>query len=428
MRDLIFISHANPEDNEFSRWLTLRLASLDYPAWCDVTELLGGERFWDNIEEIIRNRSVKFLFVLSKDSNNKQGPKNELHVAQAVQSKHELEDFIIPLKIDDLPYEEMSIQINPLNAINFTNNWAEGLETLIKKLEKDGVSKSSEFGANVVSEWWKNTYNPGISLEEEKEEYLSNEFEILSLPDEIFFHKIDDRNIYHILNQDIFPYPFRQHRNYILSFANPEVIQGHAKIHTLIGSSMPLSVKELLDGKYNSLIDKYEFNKIMTGFLSVALEKYSIKKGLKVYYLSGKNPCLYFHPEVDKQINFVGLKGKNTYRFMYSYSEANDYYWHFGINFNPVLFPESTVNILPTVLFSDDGDKIWDSTSRLHRKRRTHCKRWYNKEWGDRVKAAMHWLADDNEEVKVPLSSNHEFVLSKEPRSFISPVKYQEPN
>ncbi|PYV94046.1 MAG: toll/interleukin-1 receptor domain-containing protein, partial [Acidobacteria bacterium] len=41
-RNMLFISHANPEDNDFTRWLALQLAKDGHPIWCDLTELLGG--------------------------------------------------------------------------------------------------------------------------------------------------------------------------------------------------------------------------------------------------------------------------------------------------------------------------------------------------------------------------------------------------
>ena len=66
MRDIIFLSHANPEDNEFTLWLALRLSSEGYPVWCDLTKLLGGEDFWQNIENELRERTVKLLYVLSR--------------------------------------------------------------------------------------------------------------------------------------------------------------------------------------------------------------------------------------------------------------------------------------------------------------------------------------------------------------------------
>ena len=44
-RDMLFVSHASPEDDEFARWLALQLAKEGYPVWCDRTKLLGGEPF-----------------------------------------------------------------------------------------------------------------------------------------------------------------------------------------------------------------------------------------------------------------------------------------------------------------------------------------------------------------------------------------------
>src|SRR5712692_4198764 len=103
MQDMIFISHANPEDNNFTRWLALQLGKDGYPAWCDLTKLLGGENFWKNAEEAIRTRTIKFLYVLSRSSNEKDGPRNELQIAKNVLRKDKaLHDFIVPLHVDDL--------------------------------------------------------------------------------------------------------------------------------------------------------------------------------------------------------------------------------------------------------------------------------------------------------------------------------------
>ena len=64
-RDTLLLSHANPEDNEFTLWLALQLANAGYRVWCDLTKLLGGEVFWDDIEEAIKTRTAKVLYVPS---------------------------------------------------------------------------------------------------------------------------------------------------------------------------------------------------------------------------------------------------------------------------------------------------------------------------------------------------------------------------
>jgi hypothetical protein len=104
-RNMVFVSHANPEDNAFAKWITLKLATQGYPVWCDLTKLLGGEDFWKDIEGAIRDRTIKFLFVLSKTSNIKPGTLMEIAVARKVGKK--FTDFIIPLRIDDIKSDDI---------------------------------------------------------------------------------------------------------------------------------------------------------------------------------------------------------------------------------------------------------------------------------------------------------------------------------
>ena len=80
----IFISHATPNDNQFSLWLALRLMSLGYEVWCDLLSLSKGGDFWSEIETQIRLNTFKFLLVQSKISNSREGVLKEIAVAQKV--------------------------------------------------------------------------------------------------------------------------------------------------------------------------------------------------------------------------------------------------------------------------------------------------------------------------------------------------------
>src|SRR5579871_263435 len=102
-RTIIFVSHANPQDNEFALWLTLQLANAGYAVWCDLTKLLGGEKFWEDIQATIRQSTVKFVFVLSRDANEKRGTLDELDAAIGTEKRTKAKDFIITAKLDDLP-------------------------------------------------------------------------------------------------------------------------------------------------------------------------------------------------------------------------------------------------------------------------------------------------------------------------------------
>lgn len=103
-RRIVFISHSNPEDNDFTTWLAARLALAGYEVWSDITKLIGGEVFWKDIEEAIRRHSVKFVSILSVSAPKKRGFMKELSVADAIEDQGKLGDFIIPVRIDNIPF------------------------------------------------------------------------------------------------------------------------------------------------------------------------------------------------------------------------------------------------------------------------------------------------------------------------------------
>ncbi len=107
MRNKIFISHAAPNDNDFTKWLSLKLIGLGYEVWCDVLFLDKGADFWSRIEREIREHTRKLLIVSSNISNQREGVLKELAVADKVKKKLQDETFIIPLAIDEtLSYDD----------------------------------------------------------------------------------------------------------------------------------------------------------------------------------------------------------------------------------------------------------------------------------------------------------------------------------
>lgn len=148
----IFISHAaSPEDTELTRWLALRLMREGYSVWCDVECLRVGDDFWREIEGEIRTKVFKFVLVLSKTSITRQGVLNELGIAAKI-AKHRGKRFILPVRADDLPYEDFPIEANRLDAADFSKSWSAGLARLLQILTDDGVPKK-EGGPAMVSCW-----------------------------------------------------------------------------------------------------------------------------------------------------------------------------------------------------------------------------------------------------------------------------------
>jgi hypothetical protein len=86
-RKKIFLSHAAPEDNEFTRWLAGKLSLSGYSIWFDLDRLKGGDYFWNKIEDAIRNQSIRMIAIVSEASHNKDGVRNEWDLGATIEKQ-----------------------------------------------------------------------------------------------------------------------------------------------------------------------------------------------------------------------------------------------------------------------------------------------------------------------------------------------------
>ncbi|MGH9734209.1 MAG: toll/interleukin-1 receptor domain-containing protein [Candidatus Acidiferrales bacterium] len=427
-RDTLLLSHANPEDNEFTLWLALQLANEGYRVWCDLTKLLGGEVFWDNIEEVIKARAVKVLYVLSKTSNGKDGPLKELHFAQGVAKKEKLKDFVIPLQIDDLPHGDITIEITRINTVALAKSWGAGLAKLLEKLEEDGVSKDPKFNRTAVNDWWRTQFSAEQGLSKEPEEYLSNWFPV-SLPRDIYFHSLSRKSTGVPEVAPALPYPAVQDGRFLITFA------GAADFEDRLGPGMyiaqagePLVVTDLLAEP------KSTFGKHLFQLLRVAWEQMLAERKLPVYELANKLKCFYFPKNrvPNDKVFFTGVDGEKTYRAMVGFSTRTSpatgvsvkRYWHYAVQARPMVHPMLAYIFKSHVLFTNDGTTIWESKKKLAAARRSQCKSWWNDEWRDRTLAAATYLCDGADNITVKLGSNISLLIPPSPMPYRSPVSY----
>lgn len=159
-RDIIFISHATPEDNDFVRWLGTRLSGHGYKVWADLFELKGGTPFWSSIEEALRHFAIKVIFVVSKSSvhPDRVGVRNELSVADTIKKQLQDRAFIIPVRLDDTPFGEFPIQIHQLNAIDFSRGWGAKLAELLDSLESGNAPKFPNAQTEDFEKWRATSY------------------------------------------------------------------------------------------------------------------------------------------------------------------------------------------------------------------------------------------------------------------------------
>ena len=437
-RDLVFVSHANPEDNDFSLWLTLRLAREGYPVWCDLTRLLGGEDFWADIEDVLRNRAVKFLFVLSRNSNRKTGTLQELYVAQSVARKYDLKDFIIPLRLDDIPYGDINIQLSRLNAINFHEGWDSGLRRILEKLELDSVQKDDRFSPDSVASWWCMRGTPRMMLDDSPEEHFSNWFPIRRLPDSICLHS--SRILGKVtLGPKSAQYPTYRFGSFLISFAPADdlfTLESVTDTRAISSESIPL--REFLRGQSQSInIRRTEARNVVTALLRQAWEQHVTEAGMKLHHLSDRSAAAYL-ANGRLENNFVSVPeefGGSHRRALVGYRSRRDTqgrtryrYWHFAIEARPTLYPSSRFMIVPHLLVSNDGESILESGKAMNRIRRGFAKDWWNSEWRDRTLGVMRWLASSQQNLKIQLGSGTAIDVDTRPELFISPVSYIDPD
>lgn len=438
MRDMVFISHANQEDNDFALWLALQVANAGYPVWCDLTKLLGGEDFWKDIEQAIRERTVKFVYVLSKTSNNKNGPLQELQVATNVARDKKFQDFVIPALIDDLPTREFNIQLARLNAIPFSAGWASGLKNLLEKLDRDGVARSANFSPATVASWWRERFGPEQGLRREKDQYLSNWFPVQIRPARLFCHSLSRTQIGKIEIQSNLPYPGFQHGHFLISFAQAGDFEGRLGDSIIITGSKSYAIEGLLSGQETmGFCSPKEVKRVVSQLLGLSWEKFVKDRGLSFYVLANGAKCVY--PTTaqigEGVVSFQGASGKKASRNLIGYktvkaTDSEDEYrrlWHFGISASPLVHPALAFTMKAHVVFTKDGSTVLDNKRLLHRARRSQCKDWWNDDWRDRLLAIMAWLSASSSEIAIAVGSDAVAAISNEPLRFLSSVSYQDP-
>lgn len=424
-RTLIFISHATPQDNDFTIWLGARLASAGYSVWSDVTKLIGGETHWDNIESAIRESAVKVVSLCSTVSVTKKGFKDELSLALAVERQHSLADFVIPIRLDNLDYPDFPAEIIRRNVIDFSQTWQEGLGKLVKKLELDDVPRTATTDTDALSAWSTSLLKIDRDVSIADEMLLSNLLRVVQAPAAINVH-LTKPGVVAPSSQSL-PSPAETKAQYTFSFAR-------------LGQSYPsqfehfsqLDLEHFLEGGVDATLslNRQDARNIVSSLLRQAWGRYAESKGLlNQRFANGR--VSYFLPAEDgatsKRTSFKGPEGITGNRALNGYSPKNKVYWHYAPELLPVLGKELIFSVAPHVIFTEDGKTPLSDVGRAHRLRRSFCKSWWQDRWRDLMLAYLAHLTDGKNRFEIPLSESLSLVLSTEPSLFICPVTASAP-
>jgi hypothetical protein len=419
LKHTIFISHSTPEDNLFSLWLASRLSVLGYSVWVDLKNLGGGEDSWGKIEKIIKEETIKFIFVVSNLSIKKQGTLKELAVAD----RQRIDNFIVPVKIDDVPPSDFPAEIVRKNCLNFSRSWKDGFVQLLDTFEKEIVPKGASVDQDIISSLEASlNFNTNRLIKNKHETYHSNWFEF-KLPNNIYIYQIKNPNN---LNLDNIPYISKFENDYIISLACPECFREVLNFTDF----ETIEVSEFIENKEcqlpeTNLLVKETNNKVIE-LLNQEFGRFLTSKGLAKYQLAN-GECFYIPWKSSYELSYpkVNLK-KYGRRSIQLVGKNLDLNWHFAIEGNAFFQPANVFGINYHVAFTNDGVLV-DKTKQHSRRRRVGSS-WYNKKWRDLLLGFMLWLSDEGSvTIKMPVCQHFFIELANTPVMFKSYVGYIEP-
>lgn len=435
-RGVIFLSHANPQQNTFASWLATQLAIAGYEVWCDTTKLLGGERFWSDIEEAIEAHAIRFLFVSELESNRKAGCLRELCLAFEAQEKHKLRDFVIPLKIDAFPFSAMQKPLADLNIVRFDENWSKGLASLLKLFERENIPKSPLAGPACVAEWYARQLDRRRQIVVSDEVCHTNWFK-LRLPKEITFRAFAGSAESLEKCAVGFPYPHRLHGTHLITFAaEPEVME-HFGPDAPFKTATSAEAEDFIEGGNEALeIAPFDAANIVTDLVRQAWEGALSARDLGTFELASGLAARFFrNGQLEKnRAYYRALRGRRAFRQVVGNKSKRtregekvpDGFWHYALSASPQMLPFPRLVLRHHVIFTDDGIKPWSKPERMHKARRSVCKQWWNKEWRDRLFAFTSELAKGGKSLAINVGGGQELAVTMAPMNFTSPWTYFE--
>lgn len=428
-RSLVFISHANPEDNVFATWLGARLAAAGYSIWSDVTKLIGGEYFWKDIEEAIRAYSAKVVSVVSRTSVRKDGFLNELSVALSVESGQRLSDFVIPIRIDDLPFGDVPAQIHRKNVIDFTAGWQVGLARIIRKLEQDAVPQSLDGRSEQLTAWSKHFLEIDAGFVNREEAVMTNWVAVTYLPAIAHVLRIDAARQGSRTVDKEGSWPIAALGECIVSFAgrNDLEISSACAAYEYVGRPKWAELIEASSQSWRALSGRPATNALID-LLKQAWGRAMVRKGLMSFDMPGNRHAWYL-PLSDQgvtRVSFVDLQGNSRKKALQGRSERLKAYWHVAVVARPVIRPAIQYELSLHVVFTEDGRSPIGDAKRMHAMRRRFCKNWWQKQWRDLLLAYLSFMADGKTYLELKVSKDDLVNVATRPLMLRTRVTFSE--
>lgn len=381
--------------------------------------------------------TAKFVLVVSanlRDANGqlRDGVGKEVALANTLRKKLPDPYFVVPVLIDDTPFDEFGIEFIRLNGIDFRQNWAAGLVRLIEVLERDSVPHEAG-RASPSLDAWRTVHNAlSRSVAQVPEVLQSNWLAIDKLPDTIEFYDIQIplgfSEIRAIASEC--PLPCADHGRLLAAFASFDELTAALPEMVPIKPRGTLAIADFLAGRTGDILGIAPFdarNKV-SSLVRQSWDRSMAARGLTRYAMANDVAAWWFPartPE-DGQLRYVDLNGKSRRRAVMGTrgkKETEDgrevprYYWHLGFTGAVTIADESHVALRPRIIITEDQITPLENKTKLNSVRRAVTTMWFNEKWRGLVCGFAAWLAEDGC-IRLNPGEHREIIVHAMPMEF----------
>lgn len=415
-RSALFISHANPESNQFARWLGAKLAGMGYEVWADVMRLHGGSDWSRELELALRERAAKMLLACTPAAMDKQGVRNEIEMAWQLATSLNDPHFIIPLRLE--PFTP-HFRITSLQYVDFSHSWARGLTEVVEQLiSSPSIPRTSVPASDA---WLPPRGARGTTLINRPERLSSNWLHVATIPPTLSYYEIKSGfPIERLHDRTAHEWPIVPFQRGVLSFSKADALESASPVR----HRATIDTDTLLrDGWATLDIRAWDARRYFSDLCNQSLARLLQARSLSSYQRSAKRQVWWgnIRSAPKGQVRFE-WPDRTGARQIIGQSGKRGVHWHYAIGADVRTAPIRHVRLSAGLVFSENGlDPIADP-QRSHRLRRSFAKSWRNPRWRDMLDAFVWWLSEGAVELRVPVSSHQELVLSLPTIQFSSPV------
>lgn len=421
-RNTVFLTHAAPEDNEFALWLSSKLATTGYRVWIDRRRLRGGDDFWDEIDHVLRNRTIKQIVVFTENVG-KAGVKKELAIGDAMRGRLTDPKFIIPVRAGDIAFSDAPPEFLRDHIINGYPNWHDCLKELFETLDAAGIPKSESLDATALQKVVEAREEGRRFVVDRSEQALTNWFPI-SAPKRIRYYRFE--GVQEQMNAWLASchVPTVNLLRLIGTFAGPSEFAQASSFEQNTPIAYDVCFMDFVSGKnLGPYSDRSSATNDVASLFRQHFDRMAKARGLLPVEFANKQVGWFF-PDALIPGNKLSFNAQNGRRIRRSMSgKFKELRWHVCLLAKPRIWPELVYRIHVNVILSTDG-KTPISGEKTHKRRRRLTRSCWNDVWRDRLLAAMHFLAGGANAITME-AGNERFDVSVLPLLADVPVSYE---